>query len=230
MSHLTEKKGDVTEGVIKGLRVLQPREGYRYSVDALLLADFASPRPRARVLELGAGCGIISMLLARRYPGIQVKALEIQKPLAELAKANVSSNKLEDRIEIIHGDINRISEMLPAGGFDYVVSNPPYRPPETGRLCKEAQEALARHEILTTLEGVLKAARYALKPGGKIALIYPADRTVKLLAGMNKLALEPKKMVFVHPARDKEARMVMTEGCKDAGPEVRVLPPMFLNE
>ena len=224
-----EQDAGLTDESLDGLRILQPRRGYRYSVDALLLADFARPGPRAKVLELGAGCGVISMLMARAFPGIEVKALEVQEALVRVARMNVSRNQLEERIEVVHGDLNHIEDYVDPGTFDYTVCNPPYRPLESGRLCKDAQEALARHEILATLEGILRAARYALRPGGRLAVVYPADRSARLLVEMSRARIEPKRMAFVHPAGDREARMVLVEGCKDARPEVRVMPPVLLD-
>ncbi len=228
MCHHTKKTEKVTEDSIGNLRVLQPAEGYRFSIDSLLLTDFASPRSKDMVLELGAGCGIISMLLAEKHPKIHVTAIEIQPALAALAQENVKMNRLDSQVEIIQGDLNKIAKILSACSFDYVVSNPPYRPPDTGRICRNSQEALARHEILTTLEDVIQAARYALKPRGKVAFIYPADRSVRLLAEMHKRGIEPKRARFVHPGPKREARLILTEGCKDAGVEIRVLPPLIL--
>ncbi len=218
----------ITRDSIENIEVLQPADGYRFSIDSLLLADFAGPRQRDRVLELGAGCGIISMLLADRYPEIHITAIEIQHPLAGLAEKNIRINHMEEQIKIIREDLNNIQRILPAGSFDYVVSNPPYRPPDTGRICINSQEALARHEILTTLTGILKAARYALRPGGRIAVIYPADRSISLFSGMREMSLEPKRARFVHPDANSQARMILVEGCRDAGVELRVLQPLIL--
>jgi tRNA1Val (adenine37-N6)-methyltransferase len=222
---------EVTETALRaeGLRLLQPGRGFRFSLDALLLSDFASLRKRDRVLDLGCGCGVIGLILASRHPEIWVIAVEVQPSLAALARENVRRNQLNDRIRVIEGDLGRRDPAIPAGGFDHVVSNPPYRSPASGRLCLDSQEAIARHEILTDLGGVLDSARYALRPGGRISLIYPADRTAKLLSAMRKRRLEPKRITMVHPGRDAPARLILAEGCKDAGEEIIVTPPLLLD-
>jgi tRNA1Val (adenine37-N6)-methyltransferase len=138
-------------------------------------------------------------------------------------------NHLDGQIAVYELDLNRIPEVFSAGSFDHVVANPPYRSPVSGRLCKNSQEALARHEILTDLNQILSAARYALHPGGRVSLIYSADRATKLLAGTHKLSLEPKRLKMIHPDPNLPARLILVEGCKDAGEELRVLPPIFLN-
>jgi tRNA1(Val) A37 N6-methylase TrmN6 len=120
--------------------------------------------------------------------------------------------------------------MFSAGIFDHAVANPPFRTPESGRLCKNIQEAHARHELLASLENILDSARFTLRPGGRISLVYPSDLMVKLLHFMRLKGLEPKRIRFVHPSPAANARMVLVEGCKDAGEELTVLPPEFLNQ
>ncbi len=212
-----------------GLDISQPQKGYRFSVDSLLLADFCRLNPGHRVLDLGTGCGVIALVLARKFPDTEITAVEIQKELAELAEQNVIQNKMEDRIRIVHGDINSIGDFIKAQSMDHVVSNPPYRPPVSGRICINSMEALARHEILTDIDRVIEAARYALRPGGRFSLVFPAERIAGLMASLVSNRLEPKRMRMVHPDPDRKARMCMIEACRDSGKEVHILPPLFLN-
>lgn len=212
-----------------GIRLIQPEKGYRFSVDALLLAEFARIRQGERVLDLGTGCGVIALLIARRHPTAVVTAIELQPELAALARENVHRNGLEDRVEIIEGDLNKSRSFLKAGHYGAVVSNPPYRSPASGRLCVEPTEARARHEILTDLDRVLETGRHALRPGGRIFLVYSADRSVRLLSGMRRLRLEPKRLRFVHARPNCRASLVLVEGVKDAGEELHVLPPLILH-
>lgn len=229
--HLPEISPEVTESYLRDydIKVLQPRYGYRFSIDSLLLADFVRIRKFDHILDIGTGCGVIAMVLAKKYSNVKIVALEIQKDLARIAEKNIRLNHLDGQIAVDELDLNRIPEVFSAGSFDHVVANPPYRSPVSGRLCKNSQEALARHEILTDLDQVLSAARYALHPGDRISLIYPADRTAKLLAGMHELSLEPKRLRMIHPDPNLPAKLILVEGCKDAGEELRVLPPIFLN-
>ncbi len=225
------KRSGVTEDHLKdyGITVLQPRNGYRFSIDSLLLADFVRSRRGDYFLDIGTGCGIIALILAKRDHSIKVAAIEIQRDLTEIALENVHLNCLDGQIEVYGEDLIRVPEMFPAGQFDHVVANPPYRSSASGRLCKNPQENLARHEILTDLGQILSVTRYALHPGGRVSLIYPADRIVRLLSHMHELGLEPKRLEMVHPDPTSQARLVLVEGCKDSGEEIRVLPPIFLN-
>ncbi|NIA08335.1 MAG: methyltransferase [Nitrospiraceae bacterium] len=225
------KEAKLTEDCLRdyGIRVLQPQRGYRFSVDSLLLADFVRSRRGDYFLDIGTGCGIIALILAKKDHSVKIAAIEIQRELAEIARENVHLNHLDGEIEIYGEDLNRIPEIFFAGSFDHVVANPPYRSPVSGRLCKNSQENLARHEILTDLGQILSVARHALHPGGRVSLIYPADRTVRLLTSMHDMGLEPKRLKMIHSNPMSQARLVLVEGCKDSGEEVRVLPPVFLN-
>ncbi len=228
---LSKSSSEVTKDCLRdyGIKVLQPRNGYRFSVDSLLLADFARSRKNDHILDIGTGCGIIALILAKKDCNLKITAIEIQRDLTEIAIGNVHLNSLDGQIRVYGEDLNRIPDMFSAGSFDHVVANPPYRSPVSGRLCKNPQENLARHEILTDLGQILSVARYVLHPGGRVSLIYPADRTVRLLSSMHDLGLEPKRLEMVHSNPGSQARLVLVEGCKDSGEEVRVLPPVFLN-
>jgi tRNA1Val (adenine37-N6)-methyltransferase len=229
--HLPEISYEVTESRLRDydIRVLQPRDGYRFSVDSLLLADFARIRKFDHVMDIGTGCGIIALVLAKKYSNVKIAALEKQKDLAGIAEKNILLNHMDRQIALYESDLNEISKIFPAGSFDHIVTNPPYRSPLSGRLCRNSQESLARHEILTDLDQILSATRYALHPGGRVSIIYSADRVTKLLAGMRELNLEPKRMRMIHPDLNMPAKLILVEGCKDAGEELRVLPPIFLN-
>lgn len=220
---------EYTQDRIGSLTLLQPARGYRFSIDSLLLAEFAAPKKYDHILDLGCGCGVISLLIAQKFPNTQIVGIEIQEELAQLAEKNVEINQMEECISIIQGDLKDIKKYIKAGEFDYVISNPPFRPAQSGRICPDRGEAIARHEIAAGLEAFLDAARYALHPGGRLSVIYPAEMTAKLIKAMCGKKIEPKRMGFIHPSKGKNARMVLVEGCKDAGTEVKVLPPIFLD-
>ena len=213
-----------------GLDIIQPRDGYRFSVDSLLLARFCRIRPQDSVLDLGTGCGIIALTLASMHPEISITAVEIQEELIKTAVTNVKNNGFQHRIKVIQGDLNNISHLIFAQCMDHVVSNPPYRHPVSGRICKNSMDALARHEILTNIRQVINAARYVLRPGGRFSLIFPAERLAELISLLVKNRLEPKRLQMVHPSNRQKARMCLVEACRDAGHELHVLPPIFLNQ
>ncbi len=208
------------------LVVYQPREGYRFSVEALLLAGFVRLRGQERVVELGAGCGVIAATLALRYPEIRLWALEIQDVLLEALRLTVLENGFTLRILPLKGDVK--APPLKDGSFSVVVANPPFKPASSGRLPPEDSHRLARTETLATLSDFLRAARRVLKTGGRIFLVHTALRTAEVLSEMRGLGLEPKRLRFVYSYPGDEARFMLVEGVKGAGPEVRVEPPLYL--
>ncbi len=223
---MTEAEGELFCG--GRLRIRQPRCGYRFSIDAVLLAGFLRPRPRRRIADLGTGCGVIALLLAARCPKTRIVAVELQEELADLARENVSRNGLSSVIEVVEGDLRRLSRRDLGGGFDAVVSNPPFRTPGRGRVCRDEGRAVARHEITLALDDLLQAVRRLLDPGGRLALIYDAARTADLLCGMRAQGLEPKRLRFVHGTPRHPARMVLVEARRGGRPGVLVESPLLL--
>ncbi|OGQ98523.1 MAG: hypothetical protein A2505_06055 [Deltaproteobacteria bacterium RIFOXYD12_FULL_55_16] len=210
------------------LRCLQPRQGYRFSVDAVLLAHFLTPEPEARILDLGAGCGVISLILSHRWPAVSLVALEVQPRLAEVIRRNVASNSLESRITVIAGDCRRIASLLPQGSCDWVAANPPYYPMGSGRHHLASERSKARHEILGGLAEMAQAAAFALKAGGRAAFVYPAARAATLLGILRENGLAPKRLRLAHPWPGAAAGLALVEAVKDGGRELAVLPPFFI--
>lgn len=210
------------------LRCLQPRQGYRFSVDAVLLAHFFTPEPASRILDLGAGCGIVSLILSHRYPTASLVALEMQPRLAELIRQNVAGNDLENRIMVIEGDCRRIATLLPQDSCDWVAANPPYYPTTSGRHHPETERAKGRHEILGGIGEMAEAAAFALKAGGRAAFVYPAGRAEILLGALRENELAPERLQRVHPYLGAEAGLVLVEAVKDGEERLDVLPPFFI--
>ncbi len=210
------------------LKMLQPIDGYRFSVDALLLAEFTKVKKKAKVAEFGAGVGVISLILSKKYPNAYFTGFEIQNALFELAKKNIEINGLSN-VEVLNADIKELPKLFGPGSFDHVVTNPPFRPTNTGRLCPNTQEAISRHEILITLKDIIYVARWLLKPGGRLSIIYPSDRLSYLITTMSNNRIEPKRLRCIHPQKELNARLVLLEGIKDGGIELIIEPPLFLN-
>ena len=210
------------------LRCLQPRQGYRFSVDAVLLAHFLTPAPDARILDLGAGCGVVSLILSHRYPTASLVALEVQPRLAEVVRRNVAINGLESRVKVIEGDCCRIAALLSADSFDRVAANPPYYPTASGRHHPETERAMARHEILGGIGEMAEATAFALKAGGRAAFVYPAAREETLLGVLRRNGLALKRLQRAHPYPGMEAGLVLVEAVKGGGEELEILPPFFI--
>ena len=210
------------------LRILQKKSGYRFSIDALLLAHFAGPHPKDRIIDLGTGCGILPLIIAFRKKTGQIVGVEIQPSLADLARRNATLNRLSTRIKILEKDLRDLEGKNLRGIFDLVLSNPPYRRVGAGRVNPCPEKALARHEFKATLQDVLRAAQYLLKEKGRLVIIYPASRAAELIQEMRQFNLEPKRLQFVHSRPKEEARLMMVEGFKEGRAQVRVLPPLIL--
>jgi len=210
------------------LEILQKKRGYRFSVDAVLLSQFCRIRKKEKVIDLGTGCGILPLLLSQTTNAHSFVGVEIQKGLAELAKKNVLLNHLDGRVSILQKDFRALRKAFPAGSFDVVLSNPPYRRYRTGRVNPALEKAIARHESKGTLEDLISVTSYLLPPKGRCYLIFPALRTVDLLAALRSQRLEPKRLQFVYPHPQEDAKFVLTESIRDSGVELRVMAPLIL--
>jgi len=207
------------------LRLIQSARGYRFSIDALLLARFVTIKRDDVIVDLGAGCGIISLLLLLEKPVAYVLALEIQAMLANQAARNALLNGVMDRMGVLLADLRRLPFREPVA--DVVVCNPPYRRPGSGRVNPDRERAIARHEITASLNDILSAASVLLKPKGRVALIYPAGRLVDLLVRMRAFDCEPKRMQVVYPSVAEESKLVLVEAARGAKGGVKVLPPLI---
>lgn len=211
-----------------GLRIVQPRHGYRFSLDPLLLCDFAGVLPGERVLDLGTGSGVIPLILARQVEGVQVTGVEHQPSMADLARRNVAMNGLEERIAIILDDVANLPARFPVSSFDRVLANPPFRKSGTGKLSPKAGRDLARHESTAGLADFLAAAKFLVKPGGKICFVHLPARLGEFLAAAATLKLAPLRLCLVHGTSDADARMFLVELAKGRHGELRVLPPLVV--
>ena len=206
----------------------QPKSGYRFSIDAVILSHLASPEHDDTVIDLGTGCGVIPILLAFRHPGIRLIGVEIQDALATLAQKNVAENKMTDRIHILTKDMVDLSIAEIDGPVDLVVSNPPYRKLDSGRINADAQRAVARHELKINLNLLLVTARRLLRKSGRFVIIYPAGRIVDLLTNMRATGLEPKSLTMIHSTASSSARLVAVMGSNGGRPGLDVTPPIHL--
>jgi tRNA1Val (adenine37-N6)-methyltransferase len=211
-----------------GITIRQHRSGYRFSIDAVILAAHACPRAGEAVVDLGSGCGVIPLILAYRNPDIRIYGIEVQRELAEIARRNVSDNDMAARIVIRQQDMKLLTAGMVAGPVDLVVSNPPYRCPHSGRLNPDWQKAVARHEISVALADVVESARRILKTSGRFITIYPAERMADVILQMRTSRIEPKKLRTIHSDRASGAKLVLVEGVKAVNPGMKILPPLFI--
>jgi tRNA1(Val) A37 N6-methylase TrmN6 len=209
----------------------QPRDGYRFSVDAVLVAHFTAPKAGQRVLDLGCGCGVVGLVMAYRHPRISVCGLELQPDLAALAETNVRDNGYEQRCTVQQGDIRSLAALLVPESYDMVVTNPPYRKTATGRLNRDAQAAHARHELQGGIEDFVRAAAFAVRNRGKVVCIYPARRCSILMAALHNQRLTPKRLqpIYSYPGT-ASACLVLVEAVKNGGEQMDLLAPLYIYE
>lgn len=210
------------------VRITQPEQGHRFTLDSILLADFCRIRPKDRVLEPGAGTGIISLLLAKKHPRALFTAVEIQASLAELCGQNIAANSLEKRVTVIARSLRRLGRMLDQGSFSVIVANPPYSKEGAGRTSPDIGRQIARQDHAASLPSWLNLHRY-LKNGGKYSLVFPAARLAELVALMKRRKLEPKRLRLVHPYQDRPASLVLIEAVKNGGTGIEILPPLVIH-
>lgn len=207
----------------------QPLQGYRFSVDALLLAHYSTPQRDARVLDLGCGCGVVALILAYRHPHCRVCALEYQGELAALARANVIANGLQDRVQVLEADLRCLRGLIEPESFELVLANPPYYSRGRGRISRNSQEALARHDLAATLADFVDAAAFAVKNRGRATFIFPAQAQAQVQRQLLEKRLVPKRLqlVYSHPTAPG-ATLLLVETVKNGGEGCRVLPPFYL--
>ena len=214
-----------------GLICRQSRDGYRFSVDAVLAAHFSVPKSGQQVLDLGCGCGVIGLILAHRFSDIAVCSLELQEHLAELAQENGDQNGFADRFRVIQGDVCAIGSLLAPESFDLVVCNPPYRKIDSGRINQDDQAACARHELTAVVEDFVRAAAFCVKNRGRVVFVYPAVRCNTLLSALQQHRLTPKRLqpIYSYPG-SASARLVLVEAVKNGGEQCDILAPFYIYE
>jgi tRNA1Val (adenine37-N6)-methyltransferase len=204
------------------LGVNQSRDGYRFSIDSVLLAWHSRPAVGDIVLDLGTGCGIIPMILALRYPEIIVHGVEIQETLGRLAKENIDRNNLQGRIQIHLLDMLDLTFKMVSAPVDLIVTNPPYRRIHSGRVNPDNQRAVARHEIKINLADLIGTAKRLLRTAGRFMAIYPAERLVDMLNQLRICGLEPKYIRMIHSRAADAAKLFLVEATKGGRPGMKI--------
>jgi tRNA1Val (adenine37-N6)-methyltransferase len=222
-----------TDSLFDGEMVCQqPRQGYRFSVDSILLAHFSPIQKGDSVLDLGCGCGIVGLIIMYRWQRVleEVVGLEIQPELAELAGNNGHLNGFAEKFKVVEGDLRTIKTSFPAESFTRVVCNPPFYTSGSGKESTDRQSLIARHQVCASTEQTMAAAFLVVKNRGSVSVVFPADRLVELTGSMVTAGLQPKRMqmVYSYPGEEGVARLVLIEAIKNGGPGVAILPPFYI--
>lgn len=229
----------LTIDTIRDIKICQHKDGYRFSVDALLLFSFINLQRVDEIIDLGAGTGIIGILLAKKYHKSKVTLIELQETLVKLAEKNINLNGLQERVNVVRADILDLANSnIPANEenthlhltskYDLAVSNPPFRKLRSGLLSCGDEKAIARHEVMLPLNELVKASARLLKHRGRLCIIHLPERLSEIITFMRQHKIEPRRLRFVHSNLNSEAKMVLIEAVKDGKPDLKIEKPFFI--
>ena len=211
-----------------GYRFIQNPERFCFGMDAVLLSGFARAKKQERCLDLGCGNGIIPILMEAKTEGKHFTGLEIQPESADMAKRSVALNGLQDRIDIVEGDIKDASKIFGASSFHVVTTNPPYMTAQHGLTNVYEAKTIARHEVLCNLEDIIRESARLLMPGGRFYMVHRPFRLAEIISLMVQYRMEPKRMRLVYPYVDREPNMVLIEGLRGGKSRMTVEKPLIV--
>ena len=231
---------------INNMKIIQNKEGFCFGIDSVLLSDFAKGiKDNSRCVDLGTGTGILGILLCAKTNLSEIVGVEIQEEVADMAKRSIKLNNLENRFKIININLkeiidkknneeiddlnkNKIKNYLEKNSFDYVITNPPYKKINTGKINENKKQLISRHEITANLNDFIKTANYLLKDKGTLFMVHRPDRLADILEEMRKQKIEPKEIKFVYPKINKEPNLILIKGIKNARPFLKIDKPIYV--
>ena len=219
---------EILDDLQNGLMIIQKKNGFKFGIDAVLLSDFAKNTLSKRTLDLCTGTGIIPLLLSVKTKTPHICGIEIQEEMADVAKRSVKYNKLEDRIEIIRGDLKNAFSIYGKCSFDKITCNPPYMKVNSAVVNDNEGVMIARHEIMCSLEDVISVSSGLLRDKGYFYMVHRPSRLADIIHLMRVYKIEPKKMRMVAPYVGKEPNLVLIEGIKGGGAELKLLPTLYV--
>lgn len=213
----------------KGLKIIQNTDGFCFGIDAVLLSDYAKEIKRnAKVLDLGTGTGILSILLAGKTELNKIYGIEIQEEVAEMASRSVLLNDLQDRVEIVNKNIKELNDIFEKNSFDAIVTNPPYKKLNTGLENEKEKKFISRHEVTASLEDFIKTSFDLLKDKGTLYMVHRPERLAEIIYNLKKNKLEPKSLRFVHSNVNDEPKLVLIKAVKNAKEFLKIDKPLFV--
>ncbi len=213
----------------KNLKIIQNKEGFCFGIDSVIISDFAKDiKNNSMGADLGTGTGIISILLSSKTKLKKIYGIEIQSDVADMARRSVKLNSLEERIEIINSNIKNIENSISRESLDFIVTNPPYKKLETGKINENKYKFISRHEYSANLEDFIKITKFLLKDKGALYMVHRPERLADIIELMRKYKIEPKKIRFVHSNINKEANLVLVKAIKNAKPFLKIEKPLII--
>lgn len=222
------KNDECLDDLQNGLFIIQKQNGFKFGIDAVLLSDFAKDTRSKNTLDLCTGTGIVPLLLSVKTDTPRICGLEIQSEIAQMAKRSVEYNKIGKRVEIVEGDLKNAVEIYGRCSFDKITCNPPYMKKGTAVRNEIDTKSISRHEVMCTLDDIMRVSRELLVSKGRLFMIHRPSRLADILCAMRKYRIEPKRIRFIHPEVNKAPNLVLLEGMKDGGEELKFLPPLYV--
>ncbi len=211
-----------------GYQIIQNKNKFCFGMDAVLLSTFSNVKRGEKVLDLGTGTGIIPILLEAKTEAIHISGLEIQEDSADMARRSILLNQLQEKIEIVTGDIKEASHLFGNSSFDVITCNPPYMIGNHGLKNEDLAKTIARHELLCNFEDIARESSKVLSPGGRIYLVHRPFRLAEIISTLIRFQLEPKRMRLVYPYIDKEPNMVLIEAKKGGNSRLTIEKPLII--
>lgn len=213
----------------EGLKIIQNEKGFCFGIDSILLSDYSKNlKPNSKVVDIGTGTGIISILLSKKSKASKIYGVEIQEEVTEMAKRSVKYNGLENKVEIINKNIKDIFEEIQPNTIDAIVTNPPYMKLNTGAKSEVEKKLISRHEVECNLEDIIKISYKLLKSKGEFYMVHRAERIVDILYLLRCYRIEPKEIRFVQPYANKAPNLLLIKGVKDAGEQLKIDKPLIV--
>lgn len=214
---------------INNLKIIQKKDGFCFGIDSVLLSDFAKDIKRgSKVIDLGTGTGILSILLCVKTDLDIIIGVELQEEMAEMAKRSSQLNNLQDKFKIINSDIKDLKDLLPQNEFDAIIMNPPYMELNTGKINCNEKKLISRHEITASLEDFIKVSRDLLKDKGCIYMVHRPNRLIDVCSLLRKYKLEPKLLRLIYPKEESEANLFLIKAVKNGGKFLKVYKPLYI--
>ena len=223
------KDGETLDDLqLKDICIIQKREGFRFGIDAVLLANFANVKKKHKVMDLCTGTGIVPFIIKGKKEPEKIVGLEIQNKFVEMANRSIKINGFNDTMEFLHGDLKDKELLKSIGRFDVVTVNPPYKLEKSGIVNPNDKYAIARHEVMFNLDNVIEACRIVLKDNGRLYMVHRPERLADIFCIMRKYKIEPKRVQMVHPNTKKPANILLVEGQRDGGAYLKWEPPIYV--
>lgn len=216
---------------IKNMKIIQNKDGFCFGIDSVLLSDFAKEiKDNSKVVDLGTGTGILGILLCAKTNLKEILGVEIQEEVANMAQRSIELNNLKDRFKILNDNIKNIEKnnINLKNNFDYVVTNPPYKKLNTGKINENEKKLISRHELTANLDDFIKTASVLLKDKGTLFMVHRPERLVDILEKMRKEKIEPKKLKFIYPKINKAPNLILIKGVKNANPFLKIDKPLYV--